>query len=290
MGKLNKKQIPQVILLAMLAVGLFGRFAYCMLKPTPAAARTQVATTTVPAATVHGTGFALAALDPTAPPPTPGMRDPFVPGMADELALEAYQKSLHTSSQVAPQHQKSMQWNRVVEPPVPYVPPLPGGNSDPASDGRTLSALPVGRPTELPATPAAPQWTVTGVLDGDNGQMAILRNGDARRIVHEGDMVDDGFRVVSVTRGHVTLGHGRETYSLPLGGAKIAPAAPAAPSSVAPPAYSGPNSPQDLGAPSQPVTGLPAGTVTPGGTQIDPNALIKLPGGFKLPTINMPAQ
>ena len=74
--------------------------------------------------------------------------------------------------------------------------------------------------------PVAPAWTVTGVLQGDGGQVAILRSGEVRQFAHRGDLVGGDFRVVDVTRDSVVLRHGSARYTLPLGGAKPVDAKP----------------------------------------------------------------
>ena len=68
--------------------------------------------------------------------------------------------------------------------------------------------------------PAAPSWTVTGVLQGGGEQIAILRSGEVRQFAHRGDVVGGNFRVVDVTRNYVILRHGTVRYTLPLGGAQ----------------------------------------------------------------------
>jgi len=302
MQKLDQKQKMQVAGLSVAAVGLFGYFTYQMLQVSPAAAKTQSAsaagqqtkstltstssststTAAKPATTLAKADLAATATD--APAPTLTMRDPFVPGIADPAALDAYLKSNPAGAKPAEApHNASGSWNK----PSSFVAPLPRPD-----DGMTL---PPARPAEFSATPLpspapvaaeSPSWTVTGVIQGDDGRIAIMRNGDARRMVHTGDMVDDTYRVVDVSQGKVKLAHGKQTYTIVLGAKPVVPAAsPATPTQAMPQA----NSPQDLGAPATPATGLPQGTVTPGGSTIDPNALIKLPGGLTLPTIHLPA-
>jgi len=100
--------------------------------------------------------------------------------------------------------------------------PAPGGNdAPPPAVGPTAPVAPM---PAAPSAPSAPSWTVTGVLQSSGEDIAILRNGDERRIVRAGDMVDGEFRIVDVTRQHVILRHGANRYTLPLGGAKTTPA------------------------------------------------------------------
>jgi hypothetical protein len=119
MNKKNKKQAPQIIVLGILAVGMFGLFGYRMLKPSPAAARTQAAKQT----TSHDVMVASVSTEPTGPLDAKDIRDPFIPGMADPMAMDAYRKSMETAKPVAAVHPvKSAAWNKIA---VPAVPPMP---------------------------------------------------------------------------------------------------------------------------------------------------------------------
>lgn len=284
MQKLDQKQKTQVVILGVLAVGMFGTFIFRMLQVSPAAAHTQTAgaagqQTTLttarvtPASTKAAGDVVLGSTD--APAPTSTMRDPFVPGIADEAALEAYRKSIEQAKPAPHVAAASGSWNKPSA--LPTVNPLPRPNGS--------LTLPTVRTADytvapLPTAPAAaetpaPAWTVTGLVQGDDGRMAILRSGESRRMVRTGDMVDDNYRVVEISRGRVVVAHGKSTFTLPLGGVKTAPAPAATPVQATPQA----NTPQDLGAPAS----------TPAATSIDPNAVIRLPGGLTLPTIHLPA-
>jgi hypothetical protein len=299
MRKLDKKQKVLVFFLAILAVGLFGTFVFQMLKVTPAAAHTQVATangqqtttttakaapgaTTVAVKTTTGSGQGAttqlqstaqdaAVASPEAPAPTPTMRDPFIPGVADPVAVEAYHKSLEpVKSPTAPQ--KSGAWNKAT---APFVAPLPKpGGFSPTARTADFSVTPL--PKTAPEAIAAPTWTMTGVVEGDGGKVAILRDGDQRRMVRRGDMLDSNFRVVEVGRNRVMVAHGSDKYLLPIGGSHTAPAS-TQPAPTAPAAPQ-PNTPQDLGAPA-----------TPADNGSNPNTMLKLPGGLSLPAIHLPA-
>ena len=82
--KIDKKQMPQVIGLGVASCGMFGFFAFKMIAPTasaapppPPAKNAKVAAAAAAPAS-EGAGAAPAAT-PDAKPPTPGMRDPFIP-------------------------------------------------------------------------------------------------------------------------------------------------------------------------------------------------------------------
>lgn len=251
MKKLEKKQVPQFIALCILSSGVFGYFVVRLVTPTPAAAGTRPrpvqeaakpgAVAAAPSAKKAGAVTDTASPTDAAPIPAPtaGMRDPFVVGYVDPKlvpagapaapALPAPAKAAHT--QMASIHEMG-------PAPVsaPFVPGLPLGlkSFPPAAPSSLASA---GLPSAphapaLPQAPAAPTWTVTGVLQNDAQQVAILRNGEARRFVRTGDFVDSQFKVVDVTRSSVTLRHGAAVYHLLLGGVKPATAPAKSPASL----------------------------------------------------------
>lgn len=246
MKKLDKKQIPQFAALCILSAGTFGFFVMRLVTPTPAAAGTrphpvQEAAKPHPAdgvsaATKAGAAGTASPIDAAqVSPPTAGMRDPFVVGYVDPKMLPAGApaaapappapappapaKGAHTqtaSIEIGPAS--------VSAPPVPSLPL--GLKSFSSSAPAPAAGLPSGPSAPaLPEAPAAPAWTVTGVLQNDTQHVAILRNGEARRIVRSGDFVDSQYRVVEVTRSSVTLRHGAVVYHLLLGGVPPAPVA-----------------------------------------------------------------
>ena len=256
--KIDKKQMPQVIGLGVVSCGMFGYFAVKMMAPTASAAPpppAKKADVTVAAAAntpgagpvpgttaASGTAPATDAATPDAPPPTPGMRDPFIPAISDATAP------------TPPAPVKMQVASRVTSDSdalhLPAAPPLP---SVEAVGDRALAPLPgASSPTAslapMPVVLSAPPWTVTGVVRSGPEEMVILRSGEARRIVRAGEMVDAHFRIADVTRDYVVLRHGAQSFTLPLGGPKIVPAAkrPPAPQGTefsAPPAAPGPPTP-----------------------------------------------
>ena len=260
MKKIDKKQVPQFAALCVVTAGVFGYGVVHLVMPGPASAGTRPAALAHPAAVPvpaagagplsaavpAAAGAAVASTDiPDAPPPSTAMHNPFAVGYVDPASAPA------AIAAVTP----------VKAPALPKLPasgkkiaglgalaPLPVGPSAPALPG-SLSLFPVrssvslpggvarlpGAPAALPAAPAAPSWTVTGVLLGAAEKVAILRNGDARRIVRAGDFVDSTYRVMGVTRTSVVLRHGAAVYLLMLGGAKaesVPAALPSAPASA----------------------------------------------------------
>ncbi len=303
MKKLEQKQIPQFAALCVLTAGVAGYGVMHLMTPGTASAGTRPATPAVtnalPAkpgdAKPGGTKLAEAkpgdpaafpaegSGDGGAPPPSPAMRDPFVVGIADSSSLPVALAPAAVKAPTLPGLAGKL-------PPagarVASLGPLPVTLPDaPAGSPGGLSGFPShpsaapGQPGSLPSAPAAlalppaqpapPAWTVTGVLQGADGKVAILRSGEARRIVRSGDFVDSTYKVTGVSRTAVVLRHGALVYRLALGAAKLdaakpgvlpavltqpgpAPVQPARPQPLSPPALSGPALSENLPVPAHP--------------------------------------
>ncbi len=253
---IDKKQVPQFAALCVVTAGVFGYVVVHFVMPGTASAGTRPAATParsaapVPAAVAPmsaaagqasaagqgaaGAAAATASTDiPDAPPPSPTMHDPFAVGYADPTAAASAAALTPVKAPALPKLPAPGKKIAGLEPfplPVgPSAPALPGSLSPfPLHPGAPMAGGMPGLPAApaapaLPAAPAAPSWTVTGVLMGASGKVAILRSGEARRIVHAGDFVDGTYRVTGVTRTSVVLRHGATVYQLPLGGAKAEP-------------------------------------------------------------------
>lgn len=138
--------------------------------------------------TLSATGIQLPSLSP---------RDPFRPTI--------------TSAQAQPES------NKVVrnEPPprrevagASPVPPLtlPGGQ--------------IGlQPAESapPTAPENPDYRVSGVVQGPNSVAILADSEGRRRFVKQGDLLEEGWRVVSIQRGAITLRKGKEHLTIRVG-------------------------------------------------------------------------
>ncbi len=254
MKTLDKKQIPQFAALCVVTSGVFGYLVVHFVAPGSASAQTRPAAAVHPAVPVPAANQASAASQtsvvpsktgaaastgtsadstdiPDAPPPTPAMHDPFAVGYADPAttALAAAPVKAPALLHLPAPGKKVADLGAVPLPVGPSAPALPGSfspfpvhSSAPMAGGMTSLPQAAAQPA-LPQAPAAPSWTVTGVLLGESGTVAILRSGEARRIVRSGDFVDGTYRVTSVTRTSVVLRHGAAVYQLPLGGTKAEP-------------------------------------------------------------------
>lgn len=235
MKKLDKKQVPQVIALAVLSCLIFGWFAFKMIAPTPAAARSQslasapaagaapAPASTTPGQAAPGDATSVAVV---APPPGPGMRDPFVQAISNQPPPAPVAP--------APAPVRPVAVKPVSAPPVvPVVPSLPAPVRTAAWVHEVAPGVPSSHPSvaPLPVVIPPPSWSVTGVLESAGEHVAILRNGAARRFVRQGETLDGLYLVAAVTRDSVVLRHGHARFTLGLGGVKAATPAPAAVSS-----------------------------------------------------------
>lgn len=245
MNKLDKKQIPQFAALCVLSAGVFGYFVVKIVTPSPAAAGTRPhpvaeAASTAPAATRSSAKKAVPGPEapPTeaeAPAPTPGMRDPFVVGYVDPKTPSALPAG--PAVPTTPGKTAAASLTKPAKAAGPQVASIretgPASVGVPALPFGLKGFPPLGAAPSLPiapkkaAAPPAPAWTVTGVLQNEAGQIAVLRSGEARRIVRTGDFVDSVYRVVTVTRSAVVLRHGKTFFHLTLGASKPAASAPA---------------------------------------------------------------
>ena len=242
MKPLDKKQLPQIIALGILTAGAGTYAAVRLAAPGPVSAQTHSAAVAPVSAVKPGdprlsstkpgmavpAGIVAATSTSDAPPPAPGMRDPFAVGYSDTAAGPGSVPSTPALPALMPGKQVAAV-GRLSPMPIspapmfglPSAPPLPGGNH-----GQALPGLPLGPSApavSITAAPAPPAWIVTGVLAGADGKVAILRSGDARRIVRSGDFVDGTYRVTAVSRTAVILRHGLAVYQIKLGGTKATP-------------------------------------------------------------------
>jgi hypothetical protein len=244
MKQIDKKEMPKLVVLAVLALGVFG-FALMQLTGTTTKAATKPPTTTEAAA---GTPSAPATTATAAVPTGTPAAQPAVgaDGAPADVAMLTSGKDPFVPNGPAAPHDPAA-------PPVPSAPPTlvaagpkpdarnmmglaslqPGGQ--PKIWGAPLVPAPVtaGGPGGLrgpgpetaanvvpPAPLAPPAYTVTGVVRGDE-DIAILRSGAGdgeRRFVRPGDPVGNGFKVIAVHADGVEIGSGDRRVTLKLGG------------------------------------------------------------------------
>jgi len=213
MKPVDKKDLPKLIALIVLAAGVFGFFVMQMAAPPPAASKAPTTAasgatspgkaaadntaTTAKAGEANEEGVeAASAYDPTRVVFSPAGRDPFMPNGAAAVAMASTGRvAVKPSAPITGGVSGSFPRlpgviDRIVNPrPVPPVPAPPV----------TPVPQPAG-PVEIPA-PAAPEFDVTGVVLGEGGSrsVAILRGADdERRFVMVGDDIGLGFVVTAI--------------------------------------------------------------------------------------------
>ncbi|MDR3710430.1 MAG: hypothetical protein P4L33_19195 [Capsulimonadaceae bacterium] len=215
----DKKQLPQVIVLGLLALCLFGYATSKLLTPPPIEAAKPAAKPAQPAPSDNVTASAsLTQVSLLDAPPAANARDPF-----------AGQSVADAPKPIA---------NGTVRPaPIKPAPSLPSLNAlEPLGTPRIQ--LPPGfksvsAPMTAPRPVAeAPAWSYAGLItsDGDPGnQIAVLRKGDERRFVRIGEEIEPDVRIVAIQSALVVLKSGGRRYLIKLGAAAKSISAPAAP-------------------------------------------------------------
>lgn len=213
----DKKQVPQMVILGVLVALCAG---YVVMKITgaksaPTAAQTQTAAApqagqpigrgpdAEPSPDVEspaaesGAGNATVEVVPAEAAVQAGKRDPFSPAISNATAVAA-----------APPPQSVQPSVRISRAdPLPfYVPPI--------------SPMPVEAPGGAGmenADPALPSFQLTGIITGRTN-VAIIRLGEARHIVKEGQLINGMYKVVKVSQDGVQLTHDGRSVFLKLGG------------------------------------------------------------------------
>jgi hypothetical protein len=205
--KLDKADMPKIIVLGVLFAILIGYGVYSVVgrkasaAPTPPSVREAAAANHAAPAQAEPEPVKppeqevrVAVLPPTEPP----KKDPFLPCITPELP------------------------NANVPPPMlPRVrnlaslPPFRPSGSSLAFGVKPSGGIP---PFMGAAPEADPQFVLTGVINGTTN-VAIIRAGDSERhIVRVGQMIDGKYLVSSIGRDRVVLTHGTRSIDLRLGG------------------------------------------------------------------------
>jgi hypothetical protein len=210
----DKKQLPQVVALGVLTLGIFGYFASKTLfapatqaSPVPPTGSTPGNASIVGGSSSAGTFVSPAASlpDPNAIPdpssligadaPTNSMRDPFIP--ATPLSeLTAPVAVLPKAPSVTGGQISDVPGLGQIKPL-----PLPGSGGLPGLGNASGSQ-------QAGAAPDTAAWQVTGIIQSDSdpsNAIAILRDASSRRYLRLGDQLDPETRMVGIDRNSVTL-------------------------------------------------------------------------------------
>lgn len=192
--KLRKQDLAKIVgfsaALAMLAVGIVVTCAEQPATPQPLAAEAAVAETPP----------ALAADQPSEPEPA----QPEPPEPAAEPAPEPAPPpaSAQTAAASAPRPAPRPALARAVS--AEYLPPF----MLPSADGGGTATRPLGPPPGV-------LW-LSGVIQGDP-TVAVLRRGENRYHVCEGDLIEGRYRVISISNNSVVLRRGSTPQTLRVG-------------------------------------------------------------------------
>ncbi|GIV06348.1 MAG: hypothetical protein KatS3mg016_2359 [Fimbriimonadales bacterium] len=132
------------------------------------------------------------------PPLSP--RDPFRPNIVVSKGQES-QPETNKVVRNAPSPRREIAGT----PPVPPL-TLPGGQ--------------IGlQPAESAPTDASeyPNYRVSGVVQGPNSVAILADSEGRRRFVKQGDLLEEGWRVVSIQRGTITLRKGKDQMTIRVG-------------------------------------------------------------------------
>lgn len=227
--KIDQKQLPQVILLGVLSLGIFGFFGMQMLtpaKPPPKAAADKKE------ATATGEGLPRIAAAPVGGRAYPSQYnpDPFraVVRRRQRSEMEAM---LRRAFGQAPTPGRPRGGGPMTSAGRPRpLPPVTGVDMVPYPAGG--GAVPSERPVveAVAVRPVRPELTVTGIINPREGQsMALVALGSQQRILQVGDTLPNNYRVRRVDLDGVLLTDGKDIFFVGLGAksqsAREAPAA-----------------------------------------------------------------
>jgi hypothetical protein len=209
MQKLDKKQLPQVIALGVVSLGLVAWAGSQWLgasgNSASASPKPVVETEPVPPP-ANGPGGDTGAVDP---------------GTGEQISLGA------------PTYNPDPFRSRVVKPVDPVTPPAPPSTTPPPPapewtpgplPGPGGSGVTPGPSVALPPpAPVRPSVSVTGIIDVEGGlDMALVSFGEKQQIVQVGDMVDN-YRVKKIGLDGVLLVNGKDRYFVAIASTESAP-------------------------------------------------------------------
>ncbi len=202
--KLDKKQIPQVLILSVLALGVIGYAGFTYLSQAPVATASGTAG--------PGGGAAGPAVQPVLPItvlPAGAVggqynADPFKP------AFRPGEDGLKPMVRVS----RNPGFGEMALP-FPGLPPAPSGVAGPARQPGTGQGTAEAAPP-VPG-PERPTCLVTGVIDAEDGaSMAIVKFGERRQIVSLGDAVSNDYWVKEIKLTGITLVNGKDRFFVPV--------------------------------------------------------------------------
>ncbi len=251
--KLDSKQMPQVIGLGVITVGLFGWAAFSLLgglspAPAPSSAAkgektvaaaahpdrpgVQVTQNSVTPASLSPGAAAVTGTAPGAPGAAAGLPglvgsqynpDPFRSPMNKAAAATAAKQVEAPKQPVAKAAATAKAAAPISAPPLPNLSaraPQWAGAAPAGFAPVTAAPAPV-----QPPKPVRPELQVTGVIAGEGiKEMATVRLGSEERIVQVGDRVSDAtaYKVRKIAADGLVLASGKDSFFVALGAKQLA--------------------------------------------------------------------
>lgn len=218
--KLDKKQIPQLVVLGLLTLLCIGYVSFTVARgsktPQPAQSAQKSADDSKSSADTSepGTDIVLTRAQSGGSEPQ-SRRDPFVPQKL--YGSETTGPAQVSTPQISQQTRSHVQIVRNPSASVPPINPFKGFS-------QMESPLPVAAAKSVQTVQQEPdpQLVITGVIRGEK-DVAIIRSGESgRHIVREGQLIDGRYKVISISDDGAVLVYKKYRIHLKLGGAKNA--------------------------------------------------------------------
>ncbi|MEN6356777.1 MAG: hypothetical protein ABFD83_06800 [Armatimonadota bacterium] len=216
--KLDKQQVPQLIVLGVLVLICIGYVSFKVMspgtKPPPAPVSKVNHDADKNSATGESADAQVSALPEGTFPNlmvTPPRRDPFAPIASLNIEKVTAAKPVETTRPSTPRV-------RTVSYPAVRVPKI---EANPFNPFRQSNTKPI-HSEQIQVQEQEPEFALTGVIRGDRN-VAIIRSGESGRyIVKQGQLIDGRYKVESVSDDCATLVYKGRRIHVKLGGVKNA--------------------------------------------------------------------
>jgi len=213
--KLDQKQLPQVIILGVLSVGVLGYAGYGIMFGGPQRAPQA-------AQSASSSSRSSASLSPGASDTVDGSNVQVAQNITPEIPLpsqfnpDPFQSPSKPTEKKAPRVEVSPKPAPAPAPAPSFVgrPPVMPDASRPLLSGGVVTPVPV----TPPPPPEKPDVRVTGTSVVDGMSLAILEVGQDHRVVQVGDLVAKGYRVKKIQLEGVLFASKRDSFFRPVGG------------------------------------------------------------------------
>lgn len=213
--KLDKKQIPQLIVLGLLVMVCIGYVSFTVTKPAPAQKAAQKIKAGSEEKLITSESFSGSIPSEVFPNVTSTLprRDPFATqALSPDAAIQTSQKI--TINPVQPKPNKTFR-------PIENSGNVPGINVN-AINPFIQPNVQVAVQPEAHQPPPEPQFVLTGIIRGSQNVAIIKSDSGGRHVVREGQLIDGRYKVQSVSDDGVVLVNQNRRIFVKLGGVKNA--------------------------------------------------------------------